>query len=71
VAPPWVRAGRIPPWSPIVIGVSIPLHIAAFVTGVWYVDPIAYGLLAAALIPAVLAALKADRPTIHLAGSSI
>jgi hypothetical protein len=53
-----VRARAIPRWSPAVIAVSIPLHIAAFVTGAWYADPIAYALLAAALTPAALAALR-------------
>jgi hypothetical protein len=53
-----VRARAVPRWSPVVIAVSIPLHILAFVTGAWYVDPIAYALLAAALIPAALATLK-------------
>ena len=52
------RARAIPRWSPIVIAVSIPLHILAFVTGTWYVDPIAYALLAVALIPAARAALR-------------
>ena len=52
------RARAIPRWSPIVIAVSIPLHILAFVTGTWYVDPVAYALLAVALIPAARAALR-------------
>lgn len=52
------RARAIPRWSPILIAVSIPLHILAFVTGIWYVDPIAYALLAIALIPAARAALR-------------
>lgn len=53
-----VRARAIPRWSPATIAVSIPLHILAFVTGAWYMDPIAYALLAVALTPAALATLR-------------
>lgn len=51
------RARVIPLWAPVVIAVSIPLHVLTFVTGAGYLDPIAYAALAAALIPAVAAIL--------------
>jgi hypothetical protein len=53
-----VRARMIPLWSPILIAASIPLHILAFVMGTWYIDPIAYAMLAAALIPAAAVTLR-------------
>ena len=60
-----VRAQMIPLWSPIAIAVSIPLHILAFVTGTRYIDPIAYALLAAALIPAVVVTLRSPLSAGH------
>jgi hypothetical protein len=56
-----VRARMIPLWSPIVIAVSIPLHILAFVIGTRYLDPIAYAMLAAAFIPAVVVTLRSPQ----------
>ncbi len=53
-----LRAQVIPHRSPILIAVSIPLHIVAFATGVWYVDPNAYAMLAVALTPAAIATLR-------------
>ncbi|WP_125610047.1 hypothetical protein [Specibacter cremeus] len=58
-----VRARVVPTWVPIAVAVSIPLHVLAFVTGASYVDPIAYALLAAALVPAAAAVLRPSRPT--------
>ena len=52
------RASIIPRWSPIVIATTIPLHVLAFATGARYFDPIAYAMLAGALIPAVTAVLN-------------
>ena len=52
------RARVIPRWSPIVVAATIPLHVLTFATGARYFDPIAYAMLAGALIPAVHAVLK-------------
>lgn len=61
------RARLIPLWSPIVIAASIPLHVLTFVTGARYFDPIAYALLAGALVPAVIAILR-PAPDTHQVG---
>ena len=55
------RARILPHWSPIVIAATIPLHVLTFATGARYFDPIAYAMLAGALIPAVIAVLKSPR----------
>ena len=55
------RARVIPRWSPIVIAATVPLHVLTFATGARYFDPIAYAMLAGALIPAVYAVLKSPR----------
>jgi hypothetical protein len=60
-----LRRGRlIPQWSPIVIAATIPLHVLTFATGARYFDPIAYAMLAGALIPAVIAVLTQPRPAL-------
>lgn len=51
------RAGVVRAWVPILIALSVPLHVLAFVTGTGYLDPIGYAMLAAAMVPATIAAI--------------
>ena len=61
------RGGVVPAWPAIAIAVSIPLHVLnfTFVTGLWFLDPIAYALLLIALVPAAVATLRAPSPEVR------
>ncbi len=57
------RMRTIPVWAPIVMAASIPLHVLAVLGGApWILDPIGYGMLAIASVPAAIATLTTPAP---------